>query len=480
MPTAPTDDAQTTARTLLSDLEAALPAGSVLSGAAVTGRDPGWDQDNLAAGLLVRPGSAEEVAQVLQLAALHGASVVPQGGRTGLVGGAISAPGQIVLSTERMAKIRSIDPDTRVAVVEAGVTLGALQQAAAEHGLEPGIDTAARGSATIGGMISTNAGGMSAFRHGVMRHRVLALEAVLPDGRVLSDLSPVIKAALGPDPRHLMIGAEGTLGIVTAAALRLEPRAPVHATALLALPDLDAVPPVLTAALRPDSGHLHAIELMTAEHLAFMQTAHGHDLGPVGRAGTAYLLLSLAGHAPAPLEAALEGLAAELYESGRIVDALIATSGAQADRLWALREDTGAITQGRPGAAAFDVSVPLSALAEYVRAIEAGLAALEADLGVFVFGHVADGNLHIVINRTDPMPDTLRARVEAAVYGPLAACGGVFSAEHGIGSKRTGHLAALGDPVRLALMAELKAWLDPLGILNPGKVLEPRPAARPH
>ena len=462
---------QSIAPGLVAELEAALPSGAVLSGPAVTGRDPGWNPDNMAAGLLVRPGSAAEVAQVLRLAARHGASVVPQGGRTGLVGGAVSAPGQVILSTERLARIRSIDPDTRVAVVEAGVTLGALQQAAADHGLEPGIDTAARGSATIGGMISTNAGGMSAFRHGVMRHRVLALEAVLPDGRVLSDLSPVIKAALGPDPRHLMIGAEGTLGIVTAAALRLEPRAPAQATALLALPDLEAVPAVLAAALRPEAGHLHAIELMTAGHLGYMQAAHGHDLGPVGRAGAAYLLLSLAGPAFAPLEAALEGLAAELYGAGRIVDALIATSGTQADRLWALREDTGTITRAGADTAAFDVSVPLSALAQYVRAIEAGLRAHDPGLVVFVFGHVADGNLHIVIARDAPMGEALRAQVEAAVYGPLADCAGVFSAEHGIGSKRTGHLAALGDPVRLALMAELKAWLDPAGLMNPGKVL---------
>ena len=462
---------------LLQDLQAALPPGAVQWGAEVTGRDPGWHPDNLAAGLLVRPGSAAEVAAVLRLAARHGASVVPQGGRTGLVGGATSAPGQIILSTERLARIRSLDSATRVAVVEAGVTLAAVQQAAADHGLEPGIDIAARGSATIGGMISTNAGGMSAFRHGVMRHRVLGLEAVLPDGRVLSDLSPVIKSALGPDPRHLLIGAEGTLGIVTAAALRLEPREPAQATALLALPDLEAVPTVLDAALRPAAGHLHAIELMTARHLSFMQKAHGHDLGPVGRAGGAYLLLSLAGPEDSALQSALEAMAMALHGAGQVGDALIASSGVQAERLWALREDTGAITRHRPGATAFDVSVPLSALAAYVRAIEAGLAAVEPGLGLFAFGHVADGNLHLVLDRVDPMDPEMRARVEAAVYGPLADCGGVFSAEHGIGSTRRAHLAAQADPVRLALMAEIKALLDPAGLLNPGKVMPAAGAA---
>ncbi|MBK5926507.1 FAD-binding oxidoreductase [Rhodobaculum claviforme] len=467
----PTPPQAPPASTLRAALEAALAPGAVLSGDDVTGRDPGWHPDNLRAGLMVRPSSTAEVARVLDVARRHGASVVPQGGRTGLVGGTVSAPGQIILSTERLARIRQIDPDTRVAVVEAGVTLAALQDAAAAHGLEPGIDIAARGSATIGGMISTNAGGMTAHRHGVMRHRVLALEAVLPDGRVLSDLAPVIKAATGPDPRHLLVGAEGTLGIVTAAALRLEPAAPAHATALLALRDLEAVPAALAGVLRPDAGHLHAAELMTARHLAFMQEAHGHSLGPVGQAGGAYLLVALAGPAPAPLQEALEGLAAALYEGGAVVDALIATSGAQAERLWALREDTGAISQRFGGAAGFDVSVPVSALSGYIRAVDAGLAAVEPGLGAFVFGHVADGNLHIVLDRPEPFPEGLRQRIEAAIYGPLGAVGGVFSAEHGIGSKRVGHLMSRGDPVRLAVMAQIKAALDPDGLMNPGKVL---------
>lgn len=459
---------------LLRDLAAALPEGAVLSGPQVTGRDPGWDPRTLAAGLLVRPGCAAQVAEVLRLAARHGASVVPQGGRTGLVGGAASAPGQVILSTERMARIRRIDPDSRVAVVEAGVTLAALQQAAAAHGLEPGIDLAARGSATIGGMISTNAGGITAHRHGVMRHRVLGLEAVLPDGRVLSDLAAVMKSALGPDPRQLLIGAEGTLGIVTAAALRLEPLAPAQATALLALPGLAALPEALAAALRPEAGHLHAIELMTPRHLRFMQKAHGHDLGPAGRSAGGALLVSLAGPAPEPLQTALEGLAAALLSAGSISDALIATSGPQADRLWALREDSGAITRRHAGAAGFDVSVPVPALAGYIAAVEAGLDRAEPGLGAYIFGHLADGNLHVVLDRDSPMPEALRPRVEAAIYDPLGPAGGVFSAEHGIGRGRIRHLQARSDPVRLALMAQLKALLDPSGLLNPGVILPHR------
>ncbi|MGY6633074.1 MAG: FAD-binding oxidoreductase [Alkalilacustris sp.] len=461
-------------------LSSALPPGAVLSGPAVTDRDPGWHPDNLRAGLLVRPATAAEVATVLRIAAAHGAGVVPQGGRTGLVGGGISEPGQVILSTERLARVRHIDPDTRVAVVEAGVTLAALQAAVADHGLEPGIDIAARGSATIGGMISTNAGGMTAHRHGVMRHRVLALEAVLPDGRVLSDLSPVIKAAIGPDPRQLLVGAEGTLGIVTAAALRLEPMAPAHATALLALPDLEAVPAALAACLRPAAGHLHAAELMMPRHMAFMQQAHGHDLGPVGQAGGAYLLVSLAGPEPSALQEALEALAAALFEAGRVVDALIAASGAQADRLWALREDTGAISRVFGGAVGFDVSVPVSGLARYIRAVEDGLRAVEPTLGAFIFGHVADGNLHLVLDRPEPFPEALRPRIEAAIYAPLEGLGGVFSAEHGIGSKRIGHLLTRTDPVRLEVMRALKQLWDPAGLLNPGKVLstgQPGPAA---
>ena len=456
---------------LRAALEAALPAGAVLAGEALAARDPGWHPDNLRAGLLVRPLDAAGVAEVLRIAAAHGASVVPQGGRTGLVGGAVSAPGQVILSTERLGRIRGIDPLGRVALVEAGVTLAALQQAAAAQGLEPGIDLAARGSATIGGMIATNAGGMSAFRHGVMRHRLLGLEAVLADGRVLSDLPLVLKAALGPDPRQLLVGAEGTLGIVTAAALRLEPLAPANATALIALPDLAALPAALEAALRPAAGYLAAAEVMCARYLAELQAAHANPLGPVAAAGRAFLLVSLAGPAEAPLAAALEDLAAGLQDAGSAADALIAQSGAQAARLWALREDSEALVRRYPATPGYDVSVPLSALAGYVAGVEAALAGIAPGLVPVVFGHAGDGNLHLFLNLAAPLCPDRAAAAEEAILAPLAGLGGSFSAEHGIGSLRRAQLARYADPARLDMLRALKRLMDPGGLLNPGKLL---------
>jgi len=221
---------------LLDALRAAIGAAHVATGDAVKLLDVGWNPHNLDAGVVVSPASTQEVAAVLRLCAQHGVSLVPQAGRTGLVGGSMSQAGQIVLSLLRMDQIEPIDPAERVALVGAGCTLQALQEAAAVHHLEPGIDLAARGSATLGGMVSTNAGGVMAFRNGVMRHRVLGLEAVLPDGTVFQDLTRVVKNSAGYDLKHLFIGAEGTLGVVTRLVIQLDPLPPASATALFGLP----------------------------------------------------------------------------------------------------------------------------------------------------------------------------------------------------------------------------------------------------
>lgn len=202
--------------------------------------NPGTNPDNLRAGIIVAPASTDEVAAVVRLCRRYAVAIVPQGGRTGLVGGSVSQPGEIVLSLERMSGIERLDPIERTAVVQAGVSLETLQQAALEHRLEPGIDFAARGTATIGGMVSTNAGGVMAFRNGVMRHRVLGLEAVLADGTVYSDMTRVVKNSAGYDLKHLFIGAEGTLGIVTRVVLKLDPTPRATATALFGLPSVSA------------------------------------------------------------------------------------------------------------------------------------------------------------------------------------------------------------------------------------------------
>ncbi len=205
------------ALTALAEIEAALGPKTVRRGERISALDPGWHPGNLGAGAMASPGSTAEVAEIVRVCSRLGVPLVPQGGRTGLVGGARSEPGEIVLSLERMNAIERIDRHERVVVAEAGVTLQKLQEAAAPFGLEPGIDLAARGHATLGGMASTNAGGIMAFRHGVMRHQVLGLEAVLPNGVIYSDMTRVVKVAAGYDLKHLFIGAEGTLGVITQA-----------------------------------------------------------------------------------------------------------------------------------------------------------------------------------------------------------------------------------------------------------------------
>jgi FAD/FMN-containing dehydrogenase len=259
----------------LEEIRAIVGAANVRTGEAVAAIDPGWNPFNFGAGLVVAPGSTAEVALVVGICGRHAVPIVPQGGRTGLVGGSVSKIGEVVLSLGRMNRIERLDPVERVAVVEAGVTLAALQAAALDEGLEPGIDLAARGSATIGGMVSTNAGGVMAFRNGVMRHRVLGLEAVLADGSVFSDLTRVVKNSAGYDLKHLFIGAEGTLGIITRIVLKLDPMPRATATAMFGLPTVGAALETIRLALNSEAGHLRAAEALWRSYIKLTASAHG-------------------------------------------------------------------------------------------------------------------------------------------------------------------------------------------------------------
>ncbi len=452
-------------------LRAIVGAAHVRTGAELLTLDPGWHPDNLAAGLMVLPASTAEVAEVVRLCRQHRVPIVPQGGRTGLVGGAISHPGEVIVSLTRMQDIERLDPVSRIAVVQGGVTLEALQQAAAQEQLEPGIDLAARGSATIAGMVSTNAGGVMAFRNGVMRHRVLGLEAVLADGSVYSDLTEVVKNSAGYDLKHLLIGAEGSLGIVTRVVIKLDPLPAATATALLGLPSVAATLDVIRWALDIDAGHLRAAEALWQDYIRL--TAEGlqwHEPGmeldqPI------FLLLGLGGAQEPSLQDAFEGLFEKVLTHYPQATGIVASSARQERELWRLREDTDFLYRAHPGAPSYDVSVPLSRLADYVAGVQQGLSALDPALAPYLFGHLADGNLHIVLNRPGPLAPALSDQVEAVLYGNLRALGGSFSAEHGVGSKRIGAMFDTLDPVKLATMAHVKHMLDPANLFNPGKVL---------
>ena len=357
-------------------------------------------------------------------------------------------------------------------MVGAGCTLQALQEAAALHQLEPGIDLAARGSATLGGMVSTNAGGVMAFRNGVMRHRVLGLEAVLPDGSVFQDLTRVVKNSAGYDLKHLFIGAEGTLGVVTRLVIKLDPLPPASATALFGLPSVEATLDVIASALQIDAGHLRAAEALWAGFMQLnAQALHWHEDG-FALDQPMYLLLKLGGAHEDRLRAAFETLFEETEARHPGTTGIIASSARQEEALWRLREDTDIVYRAHPAAPSYDVSVPLSRIPAYAAQVQAELAQYDPAWQPYIFGHLADGNLHIILNASGPLPPEQAQAVEHILYRDLRAMGGSFSAEHGVGSKRIGAMNDTTDDGKLAAMAQVKALLDPRGLMNPGKVFQ--------
>ena len=455
----------------LADLRQKLRA---VVGAAHLREGAGPDQG---AALLVLPANTAEVAAVVAICHAHGVSIVPQGGQTGLVGGCQSQADQVVLSLTRMAQIEAILPQERVAVVQAGVALEVLQTAAALQGLEPGIDLAARGTATIGGMVATNAGGIMAHRYGVMRHRVLGLEAVMPDGRIYSDMTRVVKNTAGYDLKHLFIGAEGTLGIVTRVVLKLEPVPRTTATVLLGLPSVAAALEAISLAMAARTGHLRAAEGLWQSYIELTSAAQGWSEPGFALVHPVYLLVMLGGADQAGLDAEIERIFGEVLENHPSTNGIIATSLRQEAALWQLREDTAQLYRAHAAAPSFDVSVPQSEIAAYLDQMAAALAQVDGGIAPYVFGHLADGNLHIVLNRAGPLAADVTRAVEQVLYAPLPGLGGSFSAEHGVGSKRVAALVATADPVKLASMARIKKALDPDQIMNPGKVLPPQPIA---
>ena len=422
---------------------------------------PGVDERNLGAGVAVRPGSTDEVSAVLAACEKAGVAVVTHGGRTGLAEGGVSEPGQIILTTERIQPLE-IDPVERLAVVGAGVTLQALQEAAAEHGLSPGIDIAARGTATVGGMISTNAGGMEAFRYGMMRQRLLGLTAVTANGAVMRDDARVTKANEGYDLKQLFCGAEGTLGVVTEAVVRLVRRDPPSQTIMMGVETAEAALRVTRAF--EDAGTLLLTEIMWRLYVDRVTAAL--DLGDVISFADApiYAIIEVAGEA----DAALETLA-PFMEDGTVVNAIIAQNEREKANIWRIREDTQAV-RNKPGEAIwFDISVPLSGLDSYVDGLRERLTSIDPAYQLSVLGHLADGNLHMTVTGDGPLTD--KDPIYLAVEEGLKASGGSISAEHGIGLAKLGSLSRNSSDGALSLMRAVKAALDPKNILNPGKVV---------
>jgi FAD/FMN-containing dehydrogenase len=459
----------------------ALPAEAIAALVAIVGRqaarvagelaavDPGVDAHNLGADLMLRPADTAELSRVLRYCDAARIPVVPQGGRSGISGGAVSQPGQVIVSLERINRIESFDPVSRTAVVGAGVTLAALGQQASEHGLSPGIDFGARDTATIGGMIATNAGGMAAFRHGTMRDRVLGLEVVLADGRVLTELGEVRKRNEGYALEQLFIGAEGTLGVISRAALALVAEDGGVATALVGLRSLAAGVAFCDALLKAAALNATAVELMSGNHAATVTRALGIGGFEALCAAPYLLLVEASGPDAAAAEAALVAQLEAALESGQIHDAAVAQNETQRRAVWRIREDW-AVDREWPGGLWYDVSVPFARLPAYLESFAQRLARHDAALSLYVVGHLADGNVHLTVNAREPITDRYE-EIALLVTEGLAGCGGSYSAEHGIGLEKRATLQRLASPLKLELMRRCKALLDPHNIMNPGKVL---------
>jgi FAD/FMN-containing dehydrogenase len=462
---------ETPSAAFLEALAATVDAGALRHGNVIETLDPGFDKANLDADVVVFPKRTDQVAAIVRLCSAHGVALVAQGGRTGLAGAAQSQVGQVVIDMTRMNRILDLDVQGGTALVEAGVVLSAVQAAAGEHGLSTGIDLAARDSATIGGIISTNAGGIEAFRYGTMRHRVLGLEVVLADGTVLSDLKRVVKANEGYDLKQLLIGAEGTLGIVTSAVLDLVPEDRDAVTALVSCSSSDDALKIFRRLHGTSRGTLLACEIMWPTYARL--TAKALKLESVlgfAPEDALFLLVEFAASDAETGQLVLEELLADVLEAEEASDAVIAKSGEERRRIWQIREDSFEADKDLPHGFWYDISVPHAHMQTYTDDLFTRMAAIDPALVVLMFGHLGDGNLHLTVTRGTPMPE-LHDAVDHAMFDGLQALGGSFSAEHGIGLEKRGHLARLGQPELLETMRAVKRALDPNGIMNPGKVL---------
>jgi FAD/FMN-containing dehydrogenase len=425
---------------------------------------------------LVRPGSTQEVAAIAAFCNQARIGIVPQGGNTGLVGGQTpdSSGEQIILSTQRLKAIREIDPQADVMICEAGVTLAEAQARALEADRLFPLSLAAEGTCTIGGNVSTNAGGVTVIAYGNTRDLVTGVEAVLADGRVVHGLSKLRKDNTGYDVKSLFIGAEGTLGVVTAVSLRLFPNPRARATAFVGLASPERALELLGVARERLGGGVTSFELIG-------RMAHDITVGaglaraPLKSAHDWYVLMEASSQSPQGLDEAFAGALEAAFERGMIEDAAIAASLDQRHEFWRLRESIPEAQIREGGSIKHDISVAVGAVPAFIEEATRAVEAFEAGARVVAFGHLGDGNIHY--NVSQPVgadKAAFLARWDAMnelLHGVVGRLGGSFSAEHGVGRLKRDLLAQTKDPASLAVMRQIKAALDPNGIMNPGKVL---------
>jgi FAD/FMN-containing dehydrogenase len=425
--------------------------------------------------LVLRPASVEEVAAILKLANETRTAVVPQGGNTGLVGGQIPHHGEVLLSLTRLDRIREVDPVSNTMTVEAGVTLQRAREAAAEADrLYPQL-LPSEGTCTIGGNLSTNAGGVAALAYGIARSHALGLEVVLADGRVLNNLNKLKKDNTGYDLKNLFIGAEGTLGIITAAVLRLVPRPRSVETAFVGVPSPQAALDLLGLAEKHSAGGVTSFELMLRSGVEAVVNCDAVSRMPLTGANPWFVLMELSSQAREGLRAVMEDILAVGHEQGLVLDAAIADSLQQGKAFWRIREMFAEVQRHIGASIKHDVSVPVAAVPAFIEQANAAVTKLIPGCRPLPFGHMGDGNIHYNVTQPEGADrEKFLARwdeVNAAVFAVVKKLGGSISAEHGVGVMKRDILPDYKDPVALDLMRGIKRLLDPNGILNPGKVL---------
>jgi D-lactate dehydrogenase (cytochrome) len=424
--------------------------------------------------LVLRPGSTAEVSAICKLATEQKIALVPQGGNTGLVGGQTPHNGEVVVSTRRLDKIREIDTASNTMTCEAGVVLQVAQQRASEVDRLFPLSLGAEGSCTIGGNLSTNAGGTAALAYGVAREMAIGLEVVLADGRILNGLSKLKKDNTGYDLRNLFIGAEGTLGIITAATLKLFPKPRAVETAFVGLKSPADALKLLLIAQNEAAGTLTSFELL-ADIAVDFSLRHGIDIrDPLESKHRWYVLMELSSSHD-DVGTTLESILAEGMDQGIVDDAAIAANLSQRSAFWKLRDEMSAAQRPEGGSIKHDISVPVAAVPDFIEQANAAVVKLIPGARPIPFGHLGDGNIHY--NVSQPVgADTADFlgrwhAVNAVVFEIVLRMGGSISAEHGIGVLKRDELPEVKDKVAIEMMRAIKAAFDPLGIMNPGKVL---------
>lgn len=423
--------------------------------------------------LLLKPDSTTAIARILAICNQTRTAIVPQGGNTGLVGGQIPASGEVLLSLERMNRIRRVSADENLLVAEAGVVLAEVQRAATGAGRLFPLSLAAEGSCTIGGNISTNAGGVHVLRYGMMRDLVLGLEVVLADGGILDLMKGLRKDNTGYDLKQLFIGAEGTLGVITAAMLKLVPQPASCVTALSAISSVSSALPILNELQYASGGQVQAFEIMQRRAIELVLHEIPGTSNPLPGTHEWLLLIEIGNSAALDSTPAAEQVLSRAIDQGLAIDAVFASSLKQREELWRLRESIPEAQRKQGKSIANDISVPLARLGEFVDMAEAAVRAVLSDAVCMTFGHAGDGNLHFAILAPEHQDALASARheIEGAVHECVWRLNGSISAEHGIGVARREAFSHQKQVEEIRTMAALKRALDPNNILNPGKLL---------